>query len=70
MLEADGHHVVRVAPGTTGWAIHDPVGKPATVEGTAAVGLTRWEARQTLGLLHHLGELTDPRDIATDGGDW
>lgn len=44
-------HLTRQQPGQYGWAIVGPTGGVITVRGSLAMGLTRWEARQTLGLL-------------------
>lgn len=48
------YSLVRVKAGQYGWAILDNEGDAApwlVVDGSQCVGLSRWEARQTLGLL-------------------
>lgn len=43
--------LARVKPGTYGWAITTPKGSILSVLGVDCDGLTRWEARQLLGML-------------------
>lgn len=41
--------LIRDNPTTYGWAIRDTNGNPLVVDGSAAVGITRWEGRQVMG---------------------
>jgi len=45
------YYVFRRVPGRYGWAIATPAGALLVVDGCVAGRLTRWEARQTCGLL-------------------
>lgn len=43
----------RINSSTYGWGIFavDPPHAPLVVDGSTAIGITRWEGRQTLGLM-------------------